>query len=369
MPNFRYDHYVPILKGKLGEFKALRELETRIKDKITPLIEAPPIPLNYDTGDPSKTVDEHLDKFIPNIKAYWGSENPAFVDLNFIPDTQSRNGKHPLDNIFQQARKFGLLLTPVTGIYRDEEYQMAVKEIVHVDRRGVCIRILPADIENEELDTAITELMETLGVSRIETDLIIDLKEIQKDQIGLLVRSVRDIIRNLSNPKEWRTLTLAATAFPQTMAGFEPNTVSLTNRTEWQLWTTLLHNISKIPRMPTFGDYTVVHPELLEIDPRIMQLGAKIKYTFDNDWIIVKGTSIKTGGTEQNRDLCRNLTNLPEYSKPEFSWGDKFIQDCANGSIGVGNQTNWVSVGVNHHITFVVTQLSSYLSSSKTPAS
>ena len=80
MPNFRYDHYVPILKGKLGEFKALRELETRIKDKITPLIEAPPIPLNYDTGDPSKTVDEHLDKFIPNIKAYWGSENPAFVD-------------------------------------------------------------------------------------------------------------------------------------------------------------------------------------------------------------------------------------------------------------------------------------------------
>jgi len=369
MPNFGYDHYVPILKGKLGEFNALYELQDQIKDKITPLIEAPPIPLNYDTGDPSKTVDEHIKNFIPNIKKYWGTVNSAFVDLNFIPDNKGSNGRHPLDNVFRQARTENLSLIPVTGLYRDDDYQLAVKEITHEDGRGVCIRILPSDIENEELDASIVELIEALNVSKFETDLIIDLKEIQKDQIGLLVRSVRDVIRNLSNPKDWRTLTLVATAFPQTMAGFEPNTVSLTNRVEWQLWTTLLHNIAKIPRMPTFGDYTVVHPELLEIDPRIMQLGAKIKYTFDNDWIIVKGTSIKTGGTEQNRELCKNLTNLKEYSKPEFSWGDQFIQDCANGTRGVGNQTNWVSVGVNHHITFVVKQLSNYLASSTNPSS
>jgi hypothetical protein len=369
MPNYEYEHYVPVLKGKQGEFRALSELETLIKDKITPLIEAPPIPLNYDTGEPSKLVDEHLERFIPNIVKCWGKTRYAFIDLNFIPDTQGSNGRHPLSNIFQQGRTESLSLIPVTGLYRDGDYQSAIKEIVAEDDRGACIRILPSDIENEELDTSLTELMETLDIRRSETDLIIDLKEIQKDQIGLLVRSVRDVIRNLTAPEDWRTLALIATSFPQTMAGFEPNTVSLTNRAEWQLWTTLLHNKTKIPRMPTFGDYTVVHPELLEIDPRIMQLGAKIKYTYDNDWIIVKGTSIKRGGAEQNRDLCRSLTSLSEYKRSEFSWGDKFIQDCADGIIGPGSQTNWVSVGVNHHITFVVKQLSNYVASSTNPFS
>jgi len=369
MTNFGYDHYVPILKGKLGEFKALLELESSIKDKITPLIEVPPIPLDYDTGKPAKSVDTHLKKFVPNIERYWGKQRPAFADLNFIPDNKMKNGEHPLSSVFQQARSLGLLLTPVTGLYRDPEYQTAAKDIIDTDGRGVCIRIEPADIEDEELDNSITELMKTLNVNQTETDLIIDLKEIQKDQIGLLVRSVRDVIRTLSNPKEWRTLTLVATAFPQTMAGFEPNTISLTNRAEWQLWTTLLHNASKIARMPTFGDYTVVHPELLEIDPRIMQLGAKIKYTFDNDWIIVKGTSIRRGGSEQTRDLCRNLTSLSEYLKADFSWGDKFIQDCAEEKTGVGSQTTWVTVGINHHITFIVKQLSTYLASSEIPAS
>ena len=150
-----------------------------------------------------------------------------------------------MSSVFQQARSADLLLTPVTGLYRDPAYQNAARDVVHTDGRGVCIRIEPTDIENEELDKSVAELMNTLGVKQTETDLMIDLKEIHKDQIGLLVRSVRDVIRTISNPKGWRTLTLVATAFPQTMAGFDPNTISLTSRAEWQLWTTLLHNASK----------------------------------------------------------------------------------------------------------------------------
>ena len=261
------------------------------------------------------------------------------------------------------------MLIPVTSLDRDPEYQMAAKDIIQTDKRGVVIRIEPQDIEDEQLESSIIKLMKTLNVKQTDTDLVIDLKEIQKDQIGLLVRSVRDVIRTIPNPLDWRTLTLVATAFPQTMSGFDPNTISLTSRAEWQLWTTLLHNASKIPRMPTFGDYTVVHPELLEIDPRIMQLGAKVKYTYDNDWIIVKGTSIKRDGSDQTRNLCKSLITLKQYRGPRFSWGDNYIQECADGTEGVGSQTTWVTVAVNHHITFVVKQLLSYIGSSATPFS
>ena len=358
------------MKGKLGEFRALLQLNNGVKDSITPLIEVPPIPWDFEEEKPARDIEQHLSTFVPNIERFWGQKRPLFIDTNLIPiDERMNNGEHPLTHVFNQARGSKLQVIPVTGIGRDQEHHKAIQDAVQRDNHGLCIRIETTDIEDEEIDKSLERFVASLKVQKSQIHLIIDLKEIQSNQIGILVRSLRDLIRSLPSPDEWGTLTLCATAFPQTMSGFEPNSVSLTSRVEWQLWTTLFHNASKIPRMPTFGDYTVVHPELLEIDPRIMQLGAKIKYTFDNDWIIVKGTSIRRGGADQTRELCRNLTALPEYSGPGYSWGDKYISECATGTEGVGNQTTWVTVGVNHHITFVVNQLSSYLASSKPPAS
>lgn len=364
MVSFGHNHYVPVLKGKLGEFRALEVLTGEIKDSMTPLLEVPPIPWDFEEEVPARTVDHHLRTFVPNIEKFWGADHIIFVDMNFIPeDVRMKDSDHPLTWVFNQAKDKGLQLIPVTGIRRDEEYQRAVKDVVSQDGRGFCIRIETTDIEDEELEATLEQLITNLDARKSETHLILDLKEIQKDQIGLLVRSLRDVIRTLPEPLEWKTLTLCATAFPQTMSGFAPDSINLTSRVEWQLWTTLLHNASKIPRMPTFGDYTIVHPELLEIDPRIMQLGAKIKYTFDNDWIIVKGTSIRRGGPDQTRDLCKNIIELSEYRGSTFSWGDNYIKECADGTVGVGNQTTWVTVGVNHHIVFVINQLSSYSAS------
>ncbi|MFC1958502.1 hypothetical protein ACFLV6_01080 [Chloroflexota bacterium] len=38
MVTFGHSHYVPVLKGKLGEFRALAELTGEMKDSITPLL-------------------------------------------------------------------------------------------------------------------------------------------------------------------------------------------------------------------------------------------------------------------------------------------------------------------------------------------
>lgn len=366
MVTFGHSHYVPVLKGKLGEFKALDGLTGEMKDSITPLLEVPPIPWDFEEEKPARTIDRHLRSFVPNIKRFWGVDHPLFVDMNFVPDSERmQTGEHPLTWVFDYARKEELKLVPITGIGRDTEYQDAVRDVVAQDGQGLCIRIDATDIEDEELEISIEQLITSLKVMKTETHLIIDLKEIQNNQIGLLVRSLRDVIRNLPDVQEWRTLTLCATAFPQTMSGFLANSISLTSRVEWQLWTTLLHNSTKISRMPAFGDYTVVHPELLDIDPRVMQLGAKIKYTFDNDWIIIKGTSIRRGGSEQTRELCKKIINLSEYRGTAFSWGDNYIQKCADGTEGVGSQTTWVTVGVNHHIAFVINQLANYSASSE----
>ena len=355
--------YVPVIKGKLGEFRAIGELADDIKDAITPLIEVPSIPWDFENDEPAKTLEKHLLKFVPNLKKYWGGGRLAFVDLNFIPPDQRIDGEHPLKRIFDSVRAEGLSLIPVVGLERDADYIKIAKDILQQDGQGVCIRIETTEIDEENMEDSLTPLIKKIGVSETEVDLVIDLKVIQKNQVGLLTRSVRDVIRSLPKIKEWRSIALVATAFPQSMSLFEPNSIKLTSRVEWQLWTNILHNAAKIIRVPDFGDYTIVHPELLDIDPRIMQLGAKIKYTVDNDWIIVKGTSIKRGGSAQTVELCRKLITHRQFCGPDFSWGDRYIQGCANGTESFGNQTTWVQVGVNHHIAYVVKQLQMYSAS------
>ncbi|PHQ78320.1 MAG: hypothetical protein COB69_10265, partial [Phycisphaera sp.] len=43
--------YVPILKGKQGELKALSELAKKDKTDIMPLIEIPPVASKWNEGD------------------------------------------------------------------------------------------------------------------------------------------------------------------------------------------------------------------------------------------------------------------------------------------------------------------------------
>ena len=57
-----FDHtlYLPILKGRLGEYGALREMSPEVKAKVIPVIEIPPIPWNFADDEPSVTIDRHL---------------------------------------------------------------------------------------------------------------------------------------------------------------------------------------------------------------------------------------------------------------------------------------------------------------------
>src|SRR5947207_11870660 len=82
-PMFDHTHYVPILKGKEGEYQALSELTPTIKSKLTPLIEPIPIPYDFANEIPAKTVDEHLENFVSKIVLNWGLD-PIFFDLDWI---------------------------------------------------------------------------------------------------------------------------------------------------------------------------------------------------------------------------------------------------------------------------------------------
>ncbi len=48
--------YVPVLKGKEGEFAALEALEPDVRVRLMPLIEVPDVPYNYANDRPSRVL-------------------------------------------------------------------------------------------------------------------------------------------------------------------------------------------------------------------------------------------------------------------------------------------------------------------------
>jgi hypothetical protein len=108
-----------------------------------------------------------------------------------------------------------------------------------------------------------------------------------------------------------------------------------------------------------FGDYAISHPVQKELDPRTMRMSASIRYTTQENWLVVKGRNVRQYGFDQYFELCKTLVKRPEFSGKDYSWGDNYIADCAAGRTGPGNATTWRKVGTNHHLTVVEQEIAS----------
>jgi hypothetical protein len=355
---FNDRHYVPLLKGKNGEFGALQSMTAEEKEGITPLIEIPPIAWDHKNDSPAKTIDQHLLKVDAKFERSWGVGRAFLVDLLWVGERERMSdGTHPMACLFGRARQRGLKAIPVTGLVRGEDYQQACRNIIADDKRGVCFRLQREDFEeSENLNAQIAGLLDCLRVSPAETDLLFDLGPLHAKDGEVPSVDVLSLIKAVPNLKKWRSFILGATGFPVDLMGLPPSEISPVWRSEWALWRRIATN-RKAARIPTFADYAIAHPQPPEVDPRIMRPSASIRYTSDDHWLILKGKNLRDHGYRQFHDVSRSLVNSAAYSGPQFSWGDRYISECAGRRAGCGNLTTWRMVGTSHHIAFVTQQI------------
>ncbi len=362
---FGPDHYVPILKGREGEYGALGTLAPHTRRALTPLIEIPPIPWDYEQQRPAKTIDQHLKKVGQKIDQGWGPSGRLFVDLRWIPETDRMiDGTYPLTHVFQALRLRHVEAVPVVGLLHDDEHLQACRAIVAVDDRGVCLRVQREDFtEFGNISGTIENLLGRVGASPQNSDLLLDLGALTPDNRSLGVEAVIRLANQLPLLRDWRTFTVAATSFPQNLIGLPPSDFSLIPRQEWALWTSLARRADQIVRFPTFGDYAISHPEPAEVDPRVMRPSASVRYTCDAGWLIPKARNLRDHGYKQFHQVSRALVQREEYAGRQFSWGDRYIDDCAVERVPTGNLTTWRKVGTSHHLAFSLYQLANAVES------
>ena len=361
-------HYVPVLRGKLGEYQALRDLDAAARDLMTPLIDIPQVPWDWDTDLPAKTVAAHLATLATRLEGCGFGGRPFFIDPLMALDATDPNvnlidGQHALVWLTAQAALKGVRLVPVTGLSRSAEYQTAVSAVVTRDQLGVCLRLQPDDLGDfNRLTAEIGAFLTTLNIEPANVDLIVDFKDIpQSDsQAGLLLLGIIGSFSSLPRVSEWRSLTFAGSSFPVNLSGLPADSMTRIQRREYAIWLELVARRASLPRVPSFGDYGISSAEPgEEINPKIMLMSANLRYTAEPEWLVFKGRNTREHGYDQFAGFCQQLIGMPEFSGAGFSAGDRYISDCAAGTVTSGNATTWRRLGTNHHVTLAGRQIAS----------
>jgi len=106
----------------------------------------------------------------------------------------------------------------VTCLTRNTDYQTAVRRILAIDRRGVCLRLTLAQIHDKDFQQLLERQLDYFGVSKADVDLIVDLEAPTLfEPMAGFVAMLSATFRRIPRLEAWRTFTLLGTSFPKSM--------------------------------------------------------------------------------------------------------------------------------------------------------
>ncbi|VXB02189.1 beta family protein [Chryseobacterium sp. 8AT] len=344
--------YMPILKGKKGEFDALKTLEHDVKSLILPLIEVPSIPWDYVNDRENSTIEKQIVSTVKSITTVWNDNYEILVDTKNL-DERFDGNKATINTLMEGLIEEKFKPIPVIHINTSSDL---LEELVY--QENICIRVNFEDQEDFDINEEIARITETIGCDLSKVILLLDMNYLLPQNIHMAQVSSKALINSINNLEQFKDFYFASTSFPMNLSSCKTNSTTQIDRIEVVLNKYFIQQAEKLIRIPKFSDYVISNPDIEEMDPRLMTIGASIRYTTENSWYIFKGASIKKHGSEQYYELSRNIANSGIFSGENFSWGDKQINNKANDIGGPGNSTTWRQIGTNHHITFVVNQIS-----------
>jgi len=342
-------HYVPVLKVKRGEKRALSLVLPALRTRITPLLE-----IVERKPDKVATVAAHLDNAFKGLAASVTSYKRCFLDAREIaPD-----GSAAAFEVLNRATAARIAFTPVTGITRTADVAAALGH----QRHGIALRLTRGEFESGNLPERLQAFMARHGLTPESTDLIMDMGPIDEmvvDGVGALACA---FLHDVPHHLRWRTLTLSGCSFPMSMGAsvVARDAHSEVERTEWIAWRDHLHaRSSNFARLPTFSDCAIQHPTGVEdFDFRTMQVSASVRYCLSNHWLLIKGESTRvTRPSVQFPALATKLVYgqlRSSFSGATHCEGCKSIKAAADRAGGFGSAEAWRRLGTIHHISMVM---------------
>ncbi|WP_353852512.1 beta family protein [Rhodococcus sp. (in: high G+C Gram-positive bacteria)] len=359
-------HYIPILKGRLGEFNALRRMPPELKDAYTPLIEI--APTGDETNDDGEVTGAGLDgslaKSIERLGRYWPTSRDCIVDTHGLPDLPEYNAMAKVVEAFAES---GNQIIPTIRPSDSADIIDGVSAVLtKYNYRDICLRLAGEDLDDgdEPVDVMIERLLRRLQIEPGDVDVVIDFGSLRDEQsASFAARIARLIIMDLPALDQWKSVTLAAGGFPSALDTVPPEVLTDIPRWELTMWRAVRDRLRGKLRVPSFGDYAIAYP--VQATGVAFAPAPQIRYTAGDNWLILKGRKTSRRGSAQFIDICGEIVAHPEFTRG-LSWGDEQIEEKARfadvdplpDEAKPGNAMIWRAIGTSHHLCLVIEKLS-----------
>jgi hypothetical protein len=349
--------YLPLLKSKAGEFKALAKLNPKLKNKIVPLFDITRMEYDHEEDAKPKTFEDHLQKFCKKVIKSWPT-NPMFIDTTLV-NTETVGKVPAIEYVYSELAKENIYPMPVVYPNSSPEFISSIEDILLLYAvYEIAIRVTIEDITSSDFESNLNGILDRLELSEDKCHVIFDLKDADFSQIDDFSEGILEVLSDFPHFEKWKSFTLAGGAFPA-MSKIK-NETELIPRNDWILFNTIVQRLKKtrINRPINFGDYSIVSAGYFEFNPKIMSTSANIRYTHNDSWFVVKGKALKKSADwQQFYGQADKIVASKYYLGENFSAGDMHIQKCANRLTKTGNANVWIEVGTNHHFTKVIVDL------------
>jgi len=356
---FDLRHYIPILKWKRAEEVALKALGEDQKKYITPLIQF--VMHKNKAGEAHKNVVTEFEKKLPQLPKKliesWGI-NSVFIDVSLLYTTSLK--AKSIKNILLGGYKLGGVFIPVIYLNDDQEMKDAACSAAKEAKSGICLRLIcPNFSDLTKLNQDIDNLLSYYRLMEKDVDLLVDIKEIEYNNSKYI--KYLNLSQSIPNLSKWRTFIFASGSFPKNLSKCKIDEENLIPRIDWKSWKEQI-NSEKLKRKPSFADYTIQYPIYEEVT-QFYSPTSSIKYTLEDDWLIMKGQRKKYEHYLAHANL---LVKDKRYYGKNFSYGDEYVDEKAKHFAvyiknplvkGTGTPETWLRAGINHHLVLVAHQV------------
>jgi hypothetical protein len=333
--------YMPILKGREGEFRAVAQLSAALVRQVLPIFEVIPT-----ANGPTKDAYRFGIRARESVPASLA----IAVDVRHLGDPT--NGvRRPMRDIADDLSVWGIPMLPVLHVSDSPARMADVRYAVDLHGGHTVLRLGSgtSDPDDAEAEKSMDRLRDQAGLTIGQCHLVLDVFEVRSERDLTRVEPVVRKCVSWAQRYPWSSVTVAAGAMPQSVSHLPVNAPSPVRRWDLYLWQRVAD--LGVP----YADYGIAHPGMAGPSWRPMP---SLRYTDDEVWWIYRWSQ-DTIDRPAMYDLCRALV-ASDHWPPEgglFSWGDHQIAARATGAGGPGNATNWRAWTTSHHLAQVVDQL------------
>ncbi|GAB3790659.1 beta family protein [Virgibacillus kimchii] len=342
--------YYPVLKLSNAEMGALSNLKEGTKKLITPIIESKMIPAKKqeDWQATFRTLGTYTAEKAGETRFIYDFHS-AFEKIGEVQqliDAESGNNlvQHCIEKLEEAGQDF------IPCLHFDAPSWM-IDTLLHSKQREIAIRIRCHDF-NSPIEEIIAERITDKIIKQATNKNFIVLLDFYNSSIN--ENRIMTSLKNFSTIKADK-FVLLLTSCPENADAAPANAFSLSNsRDDIKTY----FKFKKAYPELEFGDYTVrLKAPLENVQINYYNTYLKIFYSSEDEYYIGKSTLLQDKGIETFQDVCEEIVNSDVYKNPEFSFGDKAIHDCAEGSLEINNHVKPIEFGINHHIELTARQL------------